>query len=149
MRRLADNSLAASVSQDNAMTEVALALAMGFFSIMVLTLISMGGGERETISFEAVPIVATSPDSPSATNAGSEDRIVIYDGRGFLDPQLTPVTPETMTSPNGGRLVLAVLPELSFAQVADARRRFASADLVVTTLDAHWARRLSETETGQ
>ena len=30
--------------QTNAMAEVALALAMGFFSIMVLTMVSMGAG---------------------------------------------------------------------------------------------------------
>ncbi len=31
-------------SQGNAMTEIALALAMGFFSILVLTMVSMGAG---------------------------------------------------------------------------------------------------------
>ena len=32
-------------SQGNAMTEIALALAMGFFSILVLTMVSMGAGD--------------------------------------------------------------------------------------------------------
>ena len=31
-------------SQGNAMTKIALALAMGFFSILVLTMVSMGAG---------------------------------------------------------------------------------------------------------
>ncbi|MCH8138725.1 MAG: hypothetical protein IH926_07200 [Proteobacteria bacterium] len=41
-------------SQGNAMTEIALALAMGFFSLPVLTLVSMGAGHGG-----AGPAVAT------------------------------------------------------------------------------------------
>ena len=42
-------------SQGNAMTEVALALAMGFFSLLVLALVSMGAGRgKETSATAAV-----------------------------------------------------------------------------------------------
>ena len=47
------------------MTEVALALAMGFFSILVLTLVSIGGGSKETPSYEAIHVVETAPESAS------------------------------------------------------------------------------------
>ena len=148
MTRLAEHPLAASASQDNAMTEVALALAMGFFSIMVLTLISRGGGERDALSFEAVPVVAAAPDSAARTTAGNDDIIIIFDGRRFTDAQLIPVDPAEISATGDGRVVLAVAPDLTFAQVAEARRSFANADLVVTTLDARWMRRLSGTTTG-
>ena len=38
-------------TQGNALTEIALAMAMGFFSVMVLTMMSMGVGlgEKRTI----------------------------------------------------------------------------------------------------
>ena len=45
------NPIAQPGAQDGAMTEVALALAMGFFSILVLTLVSMGGGLRALSSW--------------------------------------------------------------------------------------------------
>lgn len=140
MRRLLEHPLAGAGAQDNAMTEVALALAMGFFSIVVLMLISMGSGNGtvEPVAFEAVPVVRALTDSPAATRGGEGDRIVLFDGTRFLDTQLRPVDPRTLMVPDGGRLVLAVSPELTFAQVSDARRAFATSDLVVTTLDARW-----------
>ncbi|MGB0672123.1 MAG: hypothetical protein ACPGNT_11560, partial [Rhodospirillales bacterium] len=39
---------AESATAESAMTEIALALAMGFFSLMVLTLISMGAGTSDS-----------------------------------------------------------------------------------------------------
>lgn len=37
-----------SATAESAMTEIALALAMGFFAIMVLTMVSMGAGQPES-----------------------------------------------------------------------------------------------------
>ena len=72
-------------AEDGAMTEVALALAMGFFSILVLTLVSMGGGEGDAPSFEAIRLVQTAPERPSSVLPEKSDVIVIFDGAGFFD----------------------------------------------------------------
>jgi hypothetical protein len=53
-------------SQDNAMTEIALALATGFFSIMVLTMVSMGAGFRESKPASAVILAPAAADAPSS-----------------------------------------------------------------------------------
>lgn len=143
MRRRIDHPLAAAGAQDGAMTEVALALAMGFFSIAVLTLISMGGGEARQTSFEAVPVVRAVADSAATTTAGTGDVIVLFDGDRFLDTKLQPVAPESLKLPDDGRLVLAVMPDLAFSQVSAARRAFAARDLVVTTMDKRWTEALS------
>ena len=60
------NPIAQPGAQDGAMTEVALALAMGFFSILVLTLVSMGGGPGKSPSYEAIRLVQTAPDGPTS-----------------------------------------------------------------------------------
>ena len=69
----------------NAMTEVALALAMAFFSIMVLTMISMGTGvqpKRPTVGVVLAP--SATAHSSAVITPGPEDLILIhYQGRFF------------------------------------------------------------------
>lgn len=138
MSRASRHPLQQAGTHDNAMTEVALALAMGFFSIMVLTLISMGSGTSEAPVFDAFPIVASSTSSAAATHHEETDRIVIFDGARFLDTDLQPVSPETLSAQPGDRVVLAVAPGLTFAQVETARQQIEVRDLVVTTLNDTW-----------
>lgn len=125
-------------SQGNAMTEIALALAMGFFSLLVLTMISMGAGHGSASPavatlLKAVPAVAG--NARSAT-LGPEDTIVVYhDGR-FFDTELEPVEPGAIAA--GGRVVLALDPGLSLSEVLRAQARIAAPDLVVSVLDERW-----------
>ncbi len=125
-------------SQGNAMTEVALALAMGFFSILVLTMVSMGaghGGASPAVAtlLKAVPAVAGPARS---VTLGPEDTIVVYhDGR-FFDTELEPVEPGAIAA--GGRVVLALDPGLSLSEALRAQARIAAPDLVVSVLDERW-----------
>ena len=87
-------------SHNNAMAECALALAMAFFSIMVLTMVSMGAGfESDRTGTpptgERISIRPSTPsDAPLAeSKAGSPGTIIIhYRGR-FYDTRLAPVAP--------------------------------------------------------
>ena len=108
-------------AEDGAMTEVALALAMGFFSILVLTLVSIGGGAGETPSYEAIHLVQTAPEGPTSVLPTKDDVIVIFDGARYLDTDLNPVDP-------------AAVP----ADVMAARARFAATNLVIANLDRSW-----------
>jgi hypothetical protein len=124
----------------NAMTEIALALAMAFFAIMVLTMVSMGGkgsvGSADQTSAVPRPDANFPPDGvrllpaskqAAASQGGKGVRvlkprqlIVFTDGR-FLDATLQPLdTAEivAMTDP-----VLAVSPELSLAEVMAVKSR--------------------------
>lgn len=133
-------------SQESAMTEVALALAMGFFSLMVLTLISMGvDGRAAAPNQTAVLAPAASPsEATGAREPRRDDRIVIFDGGRFLDRDLNPVDPRSVAATaGGGRLVLAVDPALPLEQAMAARARIPVDDLVVSTLDAAWLAALS------
>ena len=124
--------------QGNAMTEIALALAMGFFSLMVLTMISMGAGKSDN---PAVAAAMLAPSTPAAAEAATvepttEDMIVVYHGGRFFDRDLKPVDPAAIAT--SGRVLLALDPELPLAEAMAARTRINVANLIVSTLDDRW-----------
>jgi len=125
-------------AEDGAMTEVALALAMGFFSILVLALVSMGGGAGESPSYQAIHLVQTSSDRPTSVLPTKNDVIVIFDGARFLDTDLNPLDPAAVTADGGRRIVLAVDPSVRLADVMAARARIAVSNLVIANLDDRW-----------
>lgn len=134
-------------AQENAMTEIALALAMGFFSLMVLTLISMGAGQgaKSAPDVLALAPLADSPEPSSAKTAANDDLIIIFDGKRFLDTDMRPVDPETviqsMTGP-ARRVVLALDPSLPLKEAMAARARVNAPNLVVSSLDKRWIKAL-------
>ncbi|MEK9644813.1 MAG: hypothetical protein VW547_04650 [Alphaproteobacteria bacterium] len=127
------------------MTEIALALAMGFFSLMVLTLISMGagGGERRTSIVPAVVALAPSTGARSDSTEKNEknDLIVIFDGERFLDTSLAAIDPAAVVrqaQQAGRRVVLALDPALSVQKAIEARERVGGHNLVISSLDQSW-----------
>jgi hypothetical protein len=132
------NPIISPGAEDGAMTEVALALAMGFFSILVLTLVSIGGGAGESPSYEAIHLVQTAPDGRASVLPTTDDVIVIFDGERFLDTDLNPVDPAAVPGDSERRIVLAVDPAVRLADVMAARARFAATNLVIANLDRSW-----------
>ncbi len=132
------NPITSPGAEDGAMTEVALALAMGFFSILVLTLVSIGGGTGDTRSYEAIHLVQTAPESRATVFPTNDDVIVIFDGEGFLDTDLNPLDPATVPIDGERRIVLAIDPAVPLADVMVARARFAATNLVIANLDSRW-----------
>ena len=126
-------------SQDNAMTEVALALAMGFFSILVLTMVSMGAGRAPDPVSAAPPpaVISLTPSQAGAApdDAPSDTLVVYYAGR-FYDADLNPIDPAAVTGE--GRVVLAFAPDLPLSEVLAAQARIEVPDLVASTLDGRW-----------
>ena len=78
-------------AQESAMTEIALALAMGFFSIMVLTIISMGSGAapvgKSLQKIALIEPVGRADEAPGSKNSPSpgKQKIIIFDGNRFLN----------------------------------------------------------------
>ncbi len=132
------NPITSPGAEDGAMTEVALALAMGFFSILVLTLVSIGGGSSDSPSYEAIHLVQTAPESRATVFPTNDDVIVIFDGEGFLDTDLNPLDPATVPIDGERRIVLAIDPAVPLADVMVARARFAATNLVIANLDSRW-----------
>ncbi len=136
-------------SHNNAMAECALALAMAFFSIMVLTMVSMGAGfasDRTGTPFtgERISIRPSTPSEAPAIQREADDThniLIHYRGR-FYDRKLEPLAPDAVRSE--GRTILAIDPALSLVEAIAVRQRIANPDLIVTTLDERWLEALKE-----
>lgn len=136
----------------NAMTEIALALAMGFFSLMVLTMISMGAGgagdgkkSAATVSASAEMNVAERTENTTPNGQAGQrkaDKLVVFWNGNFLDGDLNSVDPATLAA--DGRVILALPPDLPMVDALATRGRFTATDLVVSTLDAAWLARLQQ-----
>ena len=110
-------------TQGNAMTEIALAMAMGFFAVMVLTMMSMGAGGRDARAVAAAMLTPAAADAPAAQPLHKDDVLVIYDGKRFLDRDLTAVDPDRLAPTS--RVILAVDPALGAGAEADRERTLA------------------------
>lgn len=127
----------------HAMTETALALAMGFFCILVLALISMGvdsAGDRSALAVD-VSRVATSGWAEARPLDADETLLIHHDGR-FLDGQGRPVASTAL--PRTGRVVLAVDPTRPMQAALAARAAVPAEEVTLTTLDAAWIAALAE-----
>jgi len=140
-----------SSTPESAMTEVALALAMGFFSLMILTLISMGvetgnADPARTKSAQALDILANKTTKGSAAiQPGSQDIILVFDGKSYRNADLNIVSPSEITqeaNENGSRVILAVDPTLPFELALAAREKLPVANLVVSPFSEEWRNRL-------
>ena len=139
---------------ENPMAEIALALAMGFFAIMVLAVVSMTAGHAQAAreKEEAVRFVAAVLQPPAEASAAAATRkapeldalVIFYEGR-FLDTELRPLDPAALSAPASGApspIVLAIPPTLSLAEAMDARAGIDRDDVVVATLDRRWLQAL-------
>jgi len=135
----------------NAMTEIALALAMAFFSVMVLAMVSMGSGVSATASeasttalppSQRLQIVAAQPATKSAPVA-KDTRIVVYHAGQFLDTKLAALNPAAIGSDE--TIILAIDPTLPLAEAIAVRSQINAAQITVTALDERWMRTLKET----
>ena len=148
-------------AQTNAMAEIALALAMGFFSIMVLAMVSMGAGVgvpplqvliplpadgisvAPTVSANAAKNAADLSDALTVRQSVSADLLLIFHKGQYIDAGLQVVDPSHFAR-GKDRIVLAVDPGLSLSQAAAARRKISGVPVTVTPLDKQWMHTLKE-----
>ena len=134
-------------TQANAMTEIALAMAMGFFSIMILTMISMGIPAQERVSGASARIsvstlVNAQTDPGNNTTMEKEDVLIVFDGNEFRDNKLNVVNPGTVSA--RGRIILALMPGLSLSGALRAQSEFRNSRVILTTLNPAWKAALRE-----
>ena len=128
-------------TQENAMTEIALAMAMGFFSIMILTMISMGMPTSKNLSetrnsISLTKLLSSKAQSGNAGVMSNEDVLVVFDGEHYRDRQLNVVEPSKIAGTH--RIILALTPELSLSRALRAQSPFREKRVFVTTLNPAW-----------
>lgn len=146
-----------NTASESAMTEVALALAMGFFSLMVLTLISMGVEAKnpdgvENKSARILDLVADKASTSAASSKPTEtDIILFFDGQNYRNSDLTTADPNSVVNQanaSGSRVILAVDPDISFEAALLAREKLAVVNVVVSPYSAEWQKTLSSRSGG-
>jgi len=135
---------------NNALAEVALALAMGFFSIMVLALVSMGAGikneKKDPINVSKgvilSPSVSAKKDNNRSTKITPPNSLLIFFQGRFLDAQLREVTPEIWEPKD--EVVLAIEPNISMGEAISLQKKINTKNITITTLDKKWLSTLKD-----
>ena len=156
-------------TDSQAMTEVALGLAMAFFAMMILAMMSMSMPRDDVAGLaiskvtnttfkEGVKVVANSKvatggegelqESTVLEDASEENIIIFYQGR-YLDISLQPLDVAALGKKSGTsfstttRYILALSPDLPLSDALIAREKISSPNLTITQLDEAWMKRLA------
>ena len=135
-----------------AMSEVSLAVAMAFFSVMILAMLSMGSGSSDATIADSVALPGTAlnisgnPETPPPSlakqhvadgqNFVAHDRIVLSDGVHFWSASLAPLPFATVSAKPS--LVLVLADTLSLRQTASLRARLPQSDIDIRPMPANW-----------
>ena len=137
-------------SYGNAMTEISLALAMAFFSIMVLTMVSMSATPPQAENGNGVSALQMAPVNTAKPNKSAtieKDQIIVYWNGRYMDHNLRTIQLETY--PHRGRKVLALAPSLSMSEALSARAGLNGSDILVSTLNERWLKRLGQLDSSK
>ena len=119
----------------NPLTEVALALSMAFFAIMVLTIFALSQKQFKSIESNKISI-----NSKSSINKDKKDKkrtLVFYHNKNFYDQNLKVWRLENQDKP-ADRYTLAVPTKMSVKELFEIKKIFQDLDLQVTEQHQQW-----------
>lgn len=138
-----------SEHSDNAMTEVALALAMAFFSILTLNLMSIGSGQfsemaRPELNAKSVEVALADNGGeaprPNDVSPAQEMPLVIYFRGDWFDRNLKQIDPSEVKPAD--RIFMAVEDTLRFSEAVAARERLSHLPITLVALNQEWIKAL-------
>jgi len=115
----------------NPLAEVALALAMAFFSLMVLTLFAVVHQPQST-KVESLAITKPAAQAPAET-----PKLVILHAKGLFDDMLRPISGADL--PSGQPITLAVQADVTMAEMMRFQQTHPELDLQIGELTPEWA----------
>ena len=119
----------------NPLTEVALALSMAFFAIMVLTIFALSQKQFKSIESDKISI-----NSKSSINKDKKDKkriLVFYHNKNFYDQNLKIWRLENQGKQTD-RFTLAVPKEMSVKELFEIKKIFQGLDLQVAEQNQQW-----------
>ena len=116
---------------ENPLTEVALALSMAFFSLMVLMLFAITNAPQSAAN-QSVHIKSAA----SAEKTDAKPAYLIFYKGAYYDKNLQPVSPNSPAKDQP--LLLAVMPELNVGAMMQAMRTLSHPEPEVVTLTKDW-----------
>ena len=119
----------------NPLTEVALALSMAFFAIMVLTIFALS--QKQFKSAEGDKISISSKSSIDKDKKDKKRTLVFYHNKNFYDQNLKVWRLENQDKP-ADRYTLAVPTKMSVKELFEIKKIFQGLDLQVTEQNQQW-----------
>lgn len=120
----------------NPLAEVALALSMAFFSLMILMLFSVTQKSNTASVSQAVEI--QNSQQPLADKPSDTTLVIYHNGR-FLDEELRVISPTSLTEEP---VLLALDAEANLQDILVVTEQLSGKNLQVTTLTEEWKLRL-------
>ena len=125
----------------NPLAEVALALAMACFSLMILILFAMVNAPK-TDSTQVSPATVDMALDPRDQAHGEDDRqLVIYTADGVFDEQLNRFDP-TAVDP-ARPVILAVSEQMPISRITGFQRQYPDLRLEIAELTPDWQARIT------
>lgn len=133
-------------STTQALTEVALALSMAFFALLILALISMGvPAELKQVSelakAKTIAVTKENTDKEKQTKGKALKYVIYYHGL-FYDTDLNSIKANSFNPQD--KLILAIESNLPISKVITLKTQINSSNLSITTLNEQWLSRLEE-----
>ena len=128
----------------NPLTEVALALSMAFFAIMVLTIFALS--QKQFKSIESDKISMNSKSSVDKDKKDKKRTLVFYHNNNFYDQNLKIWRLENQDKQTN-RYILAVPTKMSVKELFEIKKFFQGFDLQVTEQNQQWNEALENIST--
>jgi hypothetical protein len=125
----------------NPLTEVALALSMAFFAIMVLTIFALSQKQFKSIESDKI-----SMNSKSSVDKDKKRTLVFYHNNNFYDQNLKIWRLENKDKQTD-RYTLAVPTKMSVKELFEIKKIFQGLDLQVTEQNHQWNEALENIST--
>ena len=125
----------------NPLTEVALALSMAFFAIMVLTIFALSQKQFKSIESDKI-----SMNSKSTIDKDKKRTLVFYHNKNFYDQNLKIWRLENQDK-HPDRYTLAVPTKMSVKELFEIKKIFQGFDLQVTEQNQQWNEALENIST--
>jgi len=125
----------------NPLAEVALALAMAFFSLMILMLFAMVNAPKTDSTRASSATVDMALDPPDQAQGEDDRQLVIYTADGFFDEQLNRLDPAAVDPARP--VILAVSEQMPISRITGFQRQYPDLRLEIAELTPDWQARIA------
>ena len=125
----------------NPLAEVALALAMAFFSLMILMLFAMVNAPKIEDMQAGPTTVEMTADLHNQPNNEDERQLVIYSTSGFFDEHLNRLNPAEIDP--AAPVILAVSDQMAISHITGFQRQYPDLKLEIAELTPEWQARIA------
>ncbi|MEC8516815.1 MAG: hypothetical protein VXY86_09780 [Pseudomonadota bacterium] len=125
----------------NPLAEVALALAMAFFSLMILMLFAMVNAPKADATDVGPATMEMAVESRDPPPENEERHLVIFTDGGFFDEDLNRLDPAAIDPAQP--VILAVSQQMPISRITGFQRRYPDLTIEIAELTPDWEERIA------